>query len=235
MTMLKGDYFRGVRTAIPILIGYVPAAMTFGLIAKNMQISLLHAGLMSVMVFAGASQFMALNLIRSGIAMGEIVIATLLMNFRHFLMSASLSSKLERGARVLPIVAFGITDETFAIASTRNDRLSTSFLIGLESTAYFGWIAGTVVGHNLGRVLPDAIQRSLGIALYALFIAILVPAVKRSCRAAVIALLSAGCHVLLSQIGVVSSGWNIIIAILVGAAVGTLIFNSYTGTPREGP
>jgi 4-azaleucine resistance transporter AzlC len=223
--MLKGDYFRGVRTAIPILIGYFPAAMTFGLIAKNMDIDLVHACLMSIMVFAGASQFMALNLIASGIATGEIVIATLLMNFRHFLMTASLSSKLQEGSRFLPVIAFGVTDETFAIASTREQKLSSGFLIGLESVAYTSWVAGTAVGHALGRVLPHAIQRSLGIALYALFIAILVPAVKRSSRAAVIALLSAGCHVLLSEIRIVSSGWNIIIAILFAAAVGSLFFN----------
>ena len=223
--MVKADFFRGIRTAIPILIGYFPAAMTFGLIAKNMDIDLLHACLMSVMVFAGASQFMALNLIQSGVAMGEIVVATLLMNFRHFLMSASLSSKLEKGSRFLPVVAFAITDETFAIASTREHKLSSGYLIGLESMAYTSWITGTAVGHTLGRVLPDAIQRSLGIALYALFIAILVPAVKRSFRAAVIALLSAGFHVLASALQLVSSGWNIIFAILAGAVIGSLIFN----------
>ena len=223
--MVRGDFLRGVRTAIPILIGYFPAAMTFGLIAKNMDIDLVHACLMSIMVYAGASQFMALNLIESGIATGEIIIATLLMNFRHFLMSASLSSKLQEGSRFLPVIAFGITDETFAIASTREQKFSSGFLIGLESVVYSSWIAGTAVGHTLGRVLPHAIQRSLGIALYALFIAILVPAVKRSHRAAVIALLSAGCHVLLSEIRILSSGWNIIIAILFGAAVGSLLFN----------
>ena len=223
--MVREDYFRGVRVAIPILIGYFPAAMTFGLIAKNMDIDLVHACLMSIMVYAGASQFMALNLIESGIATGEIVIATLLMNFRHFLMSASLSSKLQEKSRFLPVIAFGITDETFAVASTREQKLSSGFLIGLESVVYSSWIAGTAVGHTLGRVLPHAIQRSLGIALYALFIAILVPAVKRSYTAAVIALLSAGCHVLLSEIRILSSGWNIIIAILFGAAVGSLLFN----------
>ena len=130
--MLKGDYFRGVRTAIPILIGYFPAAMTFGLIAKNMDIDLVHACLMSIMVFAGASQFMALNLIASGIATVEIVIATLLMNFRHFLMTASLSSKLQEGSRFLPVIAFGVTDETFAIASTREQKLSSGFLIRIR-------------------------------------------------------------------------------------------------------
>ncbi len=232
--MVRGDFFRGVRTAIPILIGYFPAAMTYGLIAKNMDIDLLHTCLMSIMVFAGASQFMALNLIKSGIATGEIIIATLLMNFRHFLMSASLSSKLEHKPRFLPIMAFGITDETFAIASTREHELSGGFLIGLEFVAYLSWNAGTAVGHTLGRVLPHAIQRSLGIALYALFIAILVPAAKRSVRAAVIALLAAGFHVLASGLEIVSSGWNIIIAILAGAAIGSLVFNESAVGESEG-
>ena len=101
---------------------------------------------LNLLVFAGASQFMALNLLASGIGAGEIVLATLLMNFRHFLMSASLSAKIGGRARLLPVVAFGITDETFAVASSEKGELASDFLIGLESMAYFSWVSGTAVG-----------------------------------------------------------------------------------------
>jgi len=230
----SAELIRGIRAAVPILIGYFPTAMAFGLIARTMSLRLMDACSMSLIVFAGASQFMALGLWSSGVAVGQIVIATLLMNFRHFLMSASLSRRIAPGARLLPLIAFGITDETFAIASARRGELRSGYLIGLESVAYLSWASGTAVGYTLGRVLPDVLQRSLGISLYALFIAILVPAVRRSWRAALIAAGAGLCHLALSRTGLLSPGWNIIVAILVGAGAGALLFpEGHSPAPAE--
>jgi 4-azaleucine resistance transporter AzlC len=198
--------------------------MAFGLIARNMEIGLGGACSMSMLVFAGASQFMALSLLGSGVGAGEIVVAALLMNFRHFLMSASLSRRVVRHARFLPLIAFGLTDETFVIASTQKEKLESGYLIGLESVAYSSWVGGTVLGYTLGQVLPEVLQRSLGISLYALFIAILIPAVRRSWRAALVAALAGLCHVVLRMLGLFSSGWNIIVAILLGAGMGAALF-----------
>jgi len=226
---LNSEIRSGFRAAVPILVGYFPIAMTFGLIAKNMDTGWVQACAMSVFVFAGASQFMALNLIGSGIGFGQILMATLLLNFRHFLMSASLSSKIERQARFLPLISFGITDETFAVASTQNRELKVPFMIGLEATAYTSWVVGTVVGYGLGEILPDAVQKSLGISLYALFIAILIPEVKRSARTGLIALTAGLSHMVLGYVRVFAPGWNLIIAILAGASLGAALYKRRPG------
>ena len=162
--------------------------------------------------------------LNSGVAFGGIVAATLMMNFRHFLMSASLSRRIDGSTHLLPLIAFGITDETFAIASAQEGRLHSGFLLGLEAVAYVSWVSGTAAGYSLGRLLPDILQRSLGISLYALFIAILVPAVRRNWRAAVVAAAAGLCHTLLDWLSPLPSGWNIILAIVAGSVLGAVLF-----------
>ena len=221
---MQRDFTKGLRAAVPILIGYLPIAMTFGLIARNMDIGLPPACGMSLLVFAGASQFMALNMIMNGMAVSEILIATLLVNFRHFLMSASLATKLSAGARFRAVIAFWISDETFAVASGQRDRVSGPYLLGLEGLAYVSWACGTAIGHLIGHVLPDAIQKGMGISLYALFIAILVLGVRQSLRAGLVALVAAGAHLLFGLMRSLPSGWSIIFAVVVGSAVGAFVF-----------
>lgn len=147
----------GFKAGLAIAVGYFPVAMAFGIMAKAIGISFLETSLFSLLVFAGASQFMALNLLKTGVMAGEIVLATLLLNFRHFLMSAALSARwAERGSGRLALIAFGITDETLALAATREEKLTFPFLLALEGTAYLAWVLGTAAGHRLGDVLsPD--------------------------------------------------------------------------------
>ena len=219
----RQELSRGLRTAVPIVIGYFPIAMTFGLIARNMDIGILPACAMSLFVFAGASQFMALNMIMSGISAVEIVIATLLVNFRHFLMSASLSTRLPRNTRCRHLIAFWLTDETFAVASGNPGEVSGPYLLGLESLAYLSWVCGTAVGHGVGQILPMTLQRSMGISLYALFVGLLVLGVKRSIRAVPVALTAALSHLLLDSIAAIPSGWSIILAVIIGSIVGAFV------------
>ncbi|AVX20309.1 MULTISPECIES: AzlC family ABC transporter permease [Carboxydocella] len=209
----------GCKAGLAIAVGYFPVAMAFGLMAKAINVSGLEATLFSLLVFAGASQFMALNLIKAGVFSGEIILATLLLNFRHFLMSAALSTRLEdRRFWRLALVAFGITDETFALAMTREGKLNFSFLLGLEGTAYLAWVLGTVTGYLLGDGLPPAWQNSLAIGLYAMFAAILVPEGKKSARLLMVAALAGLINTGLSYLGRLPGGWNLIIAMVAAAA-----------------
>lgn len=188
---------------------------------------------MSLIVFAGASQFLSINLITLGISFPEIVLATFILNFRHFLMSAAISQKLEPNIskKILAFISFGITDETFVISSLRKEKkLPASFIIGLNSIVFLSWNIGTWLGVFVGSALPASVQSSMGIALYAMFIGLLVPSVKKSRPFLAIAILAMGISSIIYWVAPfsnLSAGWNIIITAIVAAIIGTIIF------PRE--
>lgn len=216
-----GSFQEGARSGFPILIGYFPIAMAFGMLAKATGVSLVESILFSAIVFAGASQFMALNLLALGTGAWEIVLTTFLVNFRHFLMSASLSAKLEKSSRPwLPLIAFGVTDETFSVAALREGSLSPGFMAGLELVAYGSWVTGTLAGHLLGSALPPALQAAMGVALYGMFIALVAPQAKKSRRIAFLVALSGGINAFLETFTPLPSGWSIVVAILLSSAAG---------------
>jgi 4-azaleucine resistance transporter AzlC len=222
----KLTYIDGFRAAVPVFTGYFPIAVTFGLLAASVNMSLLHTFSFSAMVFAGASQFVALNMIKAGIGAGEIALAVFLLNFRHFLMSASISSRAVLNKLVIPVIAFGVTDETFAVASMQKRELSEGYLLALNLTSYAGWVTGTVTGFIAGDFLPSLLQESISICLYAMFIAILMPEVKQSLKAGVVALLAGLINTAFSYSGIISAGWAIIISIIAAASAGMIIFRN---------
>jgi 4-azaleucine resistance transporter AzlC len=224
--MPRGDLLRGMRLGLPILVGYLPIALAFGVIARNRDVPLAFTAMMSALVYAGASQFMALRLIGSGLFAGEIILATLILNFRHFLMSASLFPRLERKGPAVPFIAFGVTDETFAVAATLDGRLSSPLLLGLEAAAYVSWLSGSLLGYSLGNLLPEVLQAALGMALYGLFLGILMPEVRKHGKAGLIALVAAASHLVLKQFRLVPSGWGIILAMILGSVFGVLVFGA---------
>lgn len=220
------DIKEGLKSGVPIVIGYIPIAMAFGILAKTEGVSLLDTMLFSVLVFAGASQFMALNLLAVGVGAGEIILATLLMNFRHFLMSASLAAKLEdQRKRWIPLAAFAVTDETFSVAALRQGTLTLNYLLPMEYAAYGSWLGGTVLGYLLGSALPELVKASMGVALYAMFTAILVPAVRKSKVVTILALGAGILNTVLSYSRIVTSGWSLILTILLVAAAGAWMFD----------
>ncbi|PKL16841.1 MAG: autotransporter, partial [Spirochaetae bacterium HGW-Spirochaetae-5] len=116
---IKSEIKDGLYAGFPVLIGYFPIAVTFGLLAKSVNISLIESFCFSAFVFAGASQFVGLNMFHAGIGAGEITLTVFLLNFRHFLMSAALASKSYFNRLLIPVISFGVTDETFAVASMK--------------------------------------------------------------------------------------------------------------------
>jgi len=229
----------GLKAGIPLLIGYLPAAAAFGVLSRNLGFSFLHTQLFSLMVFAGASQFMAINLIAVGMGAGQVVLATFLINLRHLLMSASLSHRLGFVGRFkTPFLAFGVTDEVFSVAMTRREPLTTTFLLTLQMTAYAAWNGGTFLGFLVGDFLPESIQASLGIALYALFASILVPEMRRSRQVLVLSLAAGALHTGLKWLEVLPSGWELMTVIVLVAWVGTYWnpkpdSNGVTGLPES--
>lgn len=185
---------------------------------------------MSLAVYAGASQFIGANLMASAAASWEIVLTAFIINLRHLLMSASISRRIEGSASRgwMPLLAFGITDETFSVASFRKEaELSPKFVLGVNILAYASWNLGTWIGIFMARGLPEILKTSMGIALYAMFIGLLVPSLKRSRPVLVISLMAVAVHSVLHWVPLfagLSAGWGIIITTLAAAAAGAAIF-----------
>lgn len=220
----------GLKAGIPIAVGYLPIAITFGLMTKAAGIPSYVGILMSLVLYAGASQFVGINLLVLGAASWEIVLTTFILNLRHFLMSASLSQSLQTNSKksLLPLVSFGITDETFTVASLNSkDKLDAHYLLGLNIIAFSAWNIGTWCGLFLASGLPQSLKDSMGIALYAMFIGLLVPSVAKSKSVLVISLTAAATHALIKWIPIfegISAGWSIIISTIIAAAVGTYFY-----------
>lgn len=222
----KNQIKEGLLVGLPLTLGYFPVAMAFGLLAKNTGISFLDTSLFSILVYAGASQFMALDLILAGVSFSSIILAVFLLNLRHMVMSASLSLKLENfNKRWLPLVALGITDESFSVLSFTKGKLNLPFILALQISGYFSWLAGTMLGHLVGEILPQSLQASLGIGLYAMFIALLAPEIKKSKNILFLSIISGIVYIILNSSGIFTTGWDIILAIIISSALGVVIFD----------
>lgn len=220
------DFKKGCMSGLSIAIGYFPIAVTFGLIAmQTAGLSLSQSTLMSIWVFAGASQYIAIELISAKVSALEIIIATFILNLRHFLMSTVLSQQL-LPSRWNILLSFGITDETFAVASmsTSERRHQPFYFAGIALAAYSSWIVGTMAGVLFANLIPPSIGQSMGIALYAMFIGLLIPAARRSWKIISVASVSA----LLSWAGLSlfpeAKGWAIVSATILTTTLAMFVF-----------
>lgn len=221
-------FVAGVKAGLPIAFGYLPIAIAFGILAKNTGLSTFFAVFMSITVFAGASQFVALNLLAMGTSYWQIIITTFILNLRHFLMSASLAQRLKPG-KLTPFLSFGVTDETFSVLcfhqSTENNP---AFVLGINTVAYLGWVSGTFCGSLMVQGLPAMLQVSMGIALYSMFIGLLIPKIKESKSAFHLTLIAVGISSFLywgpPPLSTLAKGWKVIITTILVCTAGTLLF-----------
>lgn len=214
----------GVKAATPIVLGYIPVGIAFGLIAKNEGMPLFFTVMLSGIVFAGASQFMAVHAVAMGLYFPQIIVATFLMNFRHLIMSISMASRLEDESMAFrPMIAFFVTDESYAVTSL-SETLHHKYLLAVQLTAYLTWNFATIVGFFAGGLLPKLLQKSMGITLYILFAALLIPEIKKSREPLVIALIAGGINSFLAYGGFFDSGWNLVISMVLAACFGYVIF-----------
>jgi len=223
MSMFK----QGVTTGIPITLGYIPVAITFGVLAFQSGLSLLELTLMSALVYAGASQFMGVNMIVASASMIEIVIATFVLNFRHFVMSLSFMNSIREfvSLRGRVGISLGLTDEAFAVAAMNQDKAKNQhavyFYIGIFLSGYLAWITGSLAGGVVGEIIPEQLSQSMGIALYALFISLLIPSVKKEFRYGLIALVAMLINTIAIQF--MSSGWAIVVGTVLGGFSGVFL------------
>ncbi|WP_151697431.1 AzlC family ABC transporter permease [Weizmannia acidilactici] len=210
----------GLQAGSSIAIGYFPIALTFGLLSKTTGLSLLETLLMSLIVYAGASQYMGLSLIAAGTSPFVIILTTFVVNIRHFLMTAALSRKVEEQSKFKRgLFAFGITDETFSVLATRKGKFPLGYGFGVTSIAYASWVINSGIGYVIGANLPQFLQASMTVALYAMFIGLLVPSLKRNVKVLFLAAISAGFNSIFIGFHVMEEGWSIITSTLLSAVL----------------
>lgn len=220
MSSKQQQYLAGMRAGVPIVFGFIPVGVAYALMARQAGLNVPETILMSVSVFAGASQMMAAGMIGKGAGFITIVIATFIMNLRHIIMSTCVFNRMQPAPMGLRLAAaFGVTDESFGIFSIlEEDRCSIAFFLGMITVTYSSWVAGTALGAVFSGFLPAIITASLSIALYALFIGILAPNLGGNIRLVLLVILAGGMNAVLSRF--IDSNWALIIATLVSAFLG---------------
>jgi 4-azaleucine resistance transporter AzlC len=226
MLSRKQAFILGCRNGYPIAFGYFSISVTFGVLATQGGLSTSEATAMSVFVFAGASQFIALSLLAASAGWVEIVLATFVLNLRHLLMSTTLARRISTSKLKAGILSFGITDETFVVATVgeQSKAIQGSYFAGIALIAYSSWISGTLVGSLFGEYIPASLTRSMEIALYAMFIALLVPSIKHSLQKAVVAGAGASlCTLLYYLLPSLSYGWAVVISTIFASTIGLFL------------
>lgn len=224
----KSEFLDGLLSGLPIGLGYFPVSFTFGIMAVDGGLSPLLSVLMSFTNLTSAGQFAGTKLIFSVSSLLTIAFATVVINLRYMLMSVSLSQKLATDVGLFKrlIFGFGITDEVFAIAVVRKEPLTFKFMFGIMLLPIVGWTLGTAAGAYLTDLLPDSLQAAMGIALYAMFIAIIIPPAKREKPLLSAILISVGLSLILNYIPVfkiISSSIKPLICAILAALIMALV------------
>ncbi len=172
----------GLRDGMPIGVGYFAISLAFGLFSTSLGIPPLHSLLISMLNLTSAGQIAAVPIIATGGSLFELGLTQLVINARYALMSISLSQRLGTSVSLKDkfLIAFVNTDEIFAVACGKNSLLGRAYLFSLALFPYIGWSLGTISGALLGSILPEFLSTAFSVALYAMFIAILMPAAKAS-------------------------------------------------------
>lgn len=219
------DYKRGLRHGLPIALGYLSVAFAFGIQATSLGLSALQAVMISIFNVTSAGQLAGLQLMAAGATLTEMALTQLTINLRYALMSLSLSQKLDE-SMTLPhrlLLSFCNTDEVFAVASQQPSKIGRAYLYGLTNGPFLGWTLGTLLGALAGGLLPKDVTNALGIAIYGMFIAIILPPFRRSreVRAVILIAVAMSCLItLLPQLQFISDGFRIILCAVAASALG---------------
>jgi len=226
----KELYLEGIKVGMPIAIIYFIVSFAFGISVVNLGMPWWYATLISASNLTSAGQFAGINLITILGSFAEIAATVVFVNFRYFFMGLSLSQKLDSkiGYFKRLLISLFITDEIFAISITRGNNVKFSFFMGLATMPYFGWAFGTMAGGLANGILPSSLQVACGIALYCMFIAIIIPPALKS-RSVVLSialaiLFSCVFYYVPYLVEKVSFGFRVIIATVLSATITSILF-----------
>lgn len=228
-TSVKSEFQDGLVKGIPVCLAYLPVSFTFGIMALEGGLPAWLTIFTSLSNLTSAGQFAGVQLIFADAAIFEIALTTLVINLRYMLMSLSLSQRIEKGTPLWKRLIFGfaITDEIFAIASLEKKKITANYMFGLMTTPILGWTIGTALGTIASSIMSDRLAAAMGIALYCMFIALIIPAAKKS--KAIVATIAEAVVItcILKYVPIfsfVSEGFQIIIATIAASAISAILF-----------
>lgn len=223
------DFKRGFKDGIPIALGYFSVSIAFGLMAAEAGCTWFEAMLISITNLTSAGQFAGVTVLAHMGSYMEMALTQLVINSRYSLMAISFSQKVDAKFKGIWrfLLGYAITDELFAVAIGQKGEISRSYYAGLISIPIFGWTAGTIVGAVLGNIMPLIITNALGVALYGMFIAVVVPKARENMHVLTVVVVTIVISSALYYIPVfdkISAGFAIIICAVVASAIGAALF-----------
>ncbi len=222
------NYLRGLKAGIPIGLGYLSVSFTFGIAAISYGLNWWQAILVSMTTVTSAGQFAGIGMMAHPGLYWQMLISQITINIRYSFMSISIGQKADKKFKGIYrwLLGFFMTDEIFAVAS-QEESVKRSFFLGLSTIPYIGWSAGTAIGALLGNILPEKIMSALALAIYGMFIAIVVPEMKKGKSVILAVALAFGFSAMFYYIPVlqkVSSGLSISICAIVAALICAVLF-----------
>ncbi len=224
---MNSQFRKGLLHGIPIALGYLSVSFGFGIMAVQKGLSVLEAVMISVTNLTSAGQAAGVEIIAAAGTLFEMVLTQLIINIRYSLMGISLSQKLDKSFTTPHrlAVSFGITDEIFAVSSAQIHPVTPAYMYGLILISFLGWGSGTFLGAAAGEILPPMITEAMGIVLYGMFIAIIVPPSRKEKSILLVVAIAAVISILFKYVFTgISGGFAVIISACVAAAVGAVLF-----------
>ncbi len=224
----QNNFLKGIKDGIPICLGYLSISFAFGIFACGSGLSIIEAVLMSMTNLTSAGQLAAVPIITTGGTLIELAMSQIIINLRYALMSVSVSQKLGKSVKTADrfLMSFSMTDEIFAVSYSNEGTIGKWYFYGLMTTPYIGWSGGTLLGACAGNILPEAVVSALGIAIYGMFIAIVMPKVKteRATAMCVATAVALSCvFYFVPALSVIPSGFVIIICAALASALFALV------------
>lgn len=222
------SFKKGLKDGLPICIGYFSVAFAFGIFAIENGLTVFQAVIISLLNLTSAGQLAAVPIIAGGGTIFELALSQLVINSRYSLMSVSLSQKFSQKVK-LPhklLIAYGNTDEIFAVSVSNKGEVGTKYMLGIILLPVIGWTSGTLVGGFVGNILPAMITAALGVAIYGMFVAIVVPVAKKEKMTALCVLLAIAISCSFRYIPLlkaVPTGFTVIICAVVASAIFAII------------
>ncbi len=218
-----------MKDGIPIALGYFAVSFSLGIAMLSAGMTAVQGAVMSVSNLTSAGEFAGVRVIAAGGGLLELILTQVIINLRYSLMSLSLTQKLDEKVTLWQklLIAFGNTDEIFAVAMNHQKSLTLPYMLGLQSLPIVGWTAGTFLGAVAGGIMPKSVSMAMNVMLYGMFIAIVFPVAKKSKAVLLVACIAVCCSCLFRYLPFlqgISDGISIIICTIAAATLGAIFF-----------